>query len=182
VHGRVGGRLHRPDHLDPHVRFLHRLREVAAQRRPRLVEVPADLGQQVLDPSAIWGLDGRLSRRQDATLRISHVRNHLLRQPLVALNVWCDRQPQQLGAVQQSDGDDPSGQAPGSDRRGRRLGSELPEPAQVSWMQLHRRVSVLPLPQHANDIAQLADGGLRSSIPTPAIPYHHTSSPHLVYQ
>jgi len=81
-----------------------------------------------------------------------------LRQPLVALNLWCDRQPQQLGAVEQSDGDNLSGQAPGSDRRRRRLRPELPKPAQVSWMQLHRRVGVLPLPQNAHNIAQLADG------------------------
>jgi len=81
-----------------------------------------------------------------------------LRQPLVALNPWCDRQPQQLGAIEQSDGDNLSGQAPGSDRRGRRLRPKLPKPAQVSWMQLHQRVNVLPLLQNANNIAQLADG------------------------
>jgi hypothetical protein len=53
-------RLLRPDHLDPHAWLLHRLREVAAQRRPRLVGVPAVLKQQILDQCAHWRFDGHL--------------------------------------------------------------------------------------------------------------------------
>jgi hypothetical protein len=53
-------RLLRPDHLDPHAWVLHRLREVAAQRRPRLVGVPAVLEQQILDQ--------RIHRRRDVRL------------------------------------------------------------------------------------------------------------------
>jgi hypothetical protein len=87
-------RLLRPDHLDPHAWVLHRLREVAAQRRPRLVGVPAVLEQQILNEYTHWRLDGHLPRRQYAALRRSHVLDQLARQPLVPLSVWRDRQPQ----------------------------------------------------------------------------------------
>ena len=91
-----------------------------------------------------------LPRRQHAALRLGHVRDQLLRQLLVLPSVRRDRQPQQLGPVQQPDGENPPVPAPGPDRRGRRLRAEPPEPAQVARMQLHRRPVVLPLPQHAH--------------------------------
>jgi len=87
-------RLLRPDHLDPHAWVLHRLREVAAQQRPRLVGVPAVLEQQIFYQRAHWRLDVHLPLYQYAALRLGHVLHQLLRQLLVPLSVWRDRQPQ----------------------------------------------------------------------------------------
>ncbi len=73
------------------------------------------------------------------------------------MSMWRERQPQQLGTVQQPDGENLSVAAPGSDRRGCRVCTEPPEPAQIPGMELHRRPVGLPLPQHAHSLAEPVD-------------------------
>jgi hypothetical protein len=117
----------------------------ASSSRPR----PADLGP--VRPPARRRTP---SPHQCAALRPGHVLDQLTGQFLVPPGVRRDRQPQQLGLVQQPDGENPPVPAPRPDRRGRRLRTRPPEPAQVSRMQLHRRPVLLPLPQHAHSLAQ----------------------------
>ena len=57
------------DRLDPHTRVLHRLGEVAEERRPRLVDTPALLGQQVVKQQAQRGLEERYQVYEDLASR-----------------------------------------------------------------------------------------------------------------
>jgi hypothetical protein len=165
----------RPDHLDPHAGVLHRLREVAAQRRPRLVGVPAGLEQQIPDTCARRRFNVGLPGRQDAALRLGHVLDQLQRQLLVLLSVRRGRQPHQIGSVQQPDGENPAVPAPGPDRRGRRLSTGPPEPAQIPRMQLQWRLVVLPFPERAYGLAQPVDS--RRAQNNRHSPESHTTAP-----
>jgi len=80
------------------------------------------------------GFDAYLSLRQDAAFWPSDVGRHPLSQLLVVLSFWRNRQSQQLGTVQQPDGENLPVAAPGPDGPGRRLCAEPPIPAQVAWM------------------------------------------------
>jgi hypothetical protein len=157
VHGRKRGRLLRPDDLDAQVRLLHELREVPAQRRPRLAQVPASIRQDFLDRAPVRRLDRRRPGREDATLRFGHVRHQLSSQPLVALSLRCHRQPQHVGTIQQRHCEDLTVATPRPGRSGCHVGTELPEPSQVARMQLHRRGVVLPFAQSSHDSAELLD-------------------------
>lgn len=151
----------RPDHLDAQVRLLHRLGELAAQRRPRLVALPAPLGQHVLEQSPHRRLDGRLARRQDAALGIGGVGGHLIRQLLIPLHFRGDRHPQQVRAVEEAEREDPAVPAPDAHRACQGVGAEAPEPAEVARVQLHRRALVLPVAQRVHGRGQ--SSGIRSA-------------------
>ena len=62
------GHVLRPDDLDAHARGLDRFREVATQRRPRLVDLPAGLGQEILHECALRRLDVGQPSVEDAAL------------------------------------------------------------------------------------------------------------------
>ncbi len=102
-------------------------------------------------------LDRHLPRWQHTALRPGDVRNQLLRKLHVTPSVGRRCESQQIRSVQQADGEHLSISAPGADCRGRRVWTEPPEPPQVAWVQLERRSVVLPLPQHAHNVAQPID-------------------------
>jgi hypothetical protein len=132
-------RLVWPDHLDPHARCRHPLAEISAQRRPRFVDLPTGPGQHLLHQCAHRCFDGHSPGWQHATLRVGDVGGQLPRQLIVLLSSWRHREPQQLRAVEQPDGEKLAVSTPGPDRGGGRLCTESPEPTQVSRMKLERR-------------------------------------------
>jgi hypothetical protein len=69
----------RTGQLDPHAAVLHRLREVAPERRPRLVGLPAVIEQQAPEQLAESRFDVDLPVRQDAPLWLSHVGDTLIK-------------------------------------------------------------------------------------------------------
>ncbi len=144
-------------HLDPQPRVFHRLREVEGQRGPRIVGLPAVRQQQFLDQRAVRRREIRGSRGQYASLRGRQVLDEDPGRCLVPLEVRCDRKPQQVGLVQEPDGNDPAVPAPGSDGRHQFLHAVRAGPAQVARMQLQRRLVVLPVPQRGQDLVELSD-------------------------
>ncbi len=131
LHGAAHPRIVRSGHLDPYARAGHRSGEVTVQRCPRLVVLPAGVGEGLPDQRAPRGLDVHRPLGQDTPPGVREVRGEPPRHVLVPPGVGREGQTQQVGAVQQADGDGLSAPPPHPDRLGGRAVTEPQEPAHV---------------------------------------------------
>jgi hypothetical protein len=160
------GRLH-ADHLDPQSRVLDRLHQLPAQRRPRVVQLPA-VGRQDLPYPRTLGrveVDGALD--QDPALRIACVHGQPGRQLFVAERLRGDREAQHVRLVQQPDRQEGAVTLPQPDGGRGPLAAEPPEPAEIARMELDGDLVPLPARQRLRAPPRSSTAGTTPEIVIP---------------
>ncbi len=125
------------DELDADAAVLHRIPQVATQRRPRLVSDPTPLAKERSKAGAEPGFYDRRSTRQDLSRWIRDVGHQPGRQVVITVRRGGDGHPDQLGTVDDADGHRLSVATPHPYVSGQGIGTHSPVPSEVTGMQLH---------------------------------------------
>lgn len=115
------------------------------------------LRQRVVEPGADRHIYIDPPRWEDRATGMIDVGRDPSSQLFVALRPWVDPEAEQGRTVQETDREEPVIGTPGSHGGRRGVGSEPPEPAEVTRVQLHGRVVSLPAPQRGQDLVELVD-------------------------